>query len=314
MSKELSGEPSPGPLQREDLRGEASVIEYVNAAASSSARARTAIIVLAVATVLLAIEVRNTSYSWIDERIAVRNAALKVLETKNDPQRLSSLIKGDADLYGRANLFLKNRNVDPNSEADQGAIKQELEDYRKVAIEQVSFVHIPFFGAIFDHNDIGMFAGFTFAVLLLWLRYSLARELTNLNLLFNHTDFGDNLKRCYELLAMQQVLTIPKVPNSPVRDRWRWMPKVLYCIPLVIYFAHLYFDFTSVFSVGQVLGTGKMWLLVISSMLFFILIFIFTFSCVKIALKVDEEWDKAASRIYPRHLGSTTTPAQSTGP
>jgi hypothetical protein len=306
MNKELPEEASkPTTLKKGDLKQEASVLEYVNAAAASSDRARTVIIVLMVATVLLAIELRNTSYSWIDERIAVRTAALKLLETNYAPDKLNPLVATDPELYRRATLFVQRRKLNPSSEVDKKLLEKELDDYRKVAIEQVSFIHIPFFGAIFDHNDIGMFGGFTFAVLLLWLRYSLARELSNLNLLFTHQDFGENLKRCYELLAMQQMLTVPPLPNSSVRHRWRWIPKVLYFIPLPIYAGQLYFDFTSIFPVGEILGRGKMWLLIVTSILFLVLILIFTFWCIKISRKVDKVWDKAASRIYPEHFGMT---------
>jgi ABC-type transporter lipoprotein component MlaA len=78
--------------------------------------------------------------------------------------------------------------------------------FRKLSIEQGSYVHTPFLGASFERNDTGMFAGFALTVVLIWLRYSLAHELSNLNLLFNTSMFeGVNFKRCYQLLAMQQV-------------------------------------------------------------------------------------------------------------
>lgn len=294
-------------VSEEALKQEASVLEYVNAAASSSNRARTVIIILIVSAVLLAIELRNTSYSWIDERLAVRTAALKLLEADADPDKLNALTPSNPDLYGRARLFLQRRNLNPKSDVDKKLLEKELEEYRKVAIEQISFVHIPFFGAVFDHNDIGMFGGFTFAVLLLWLRFSLARELSNLKLLFNHSTFGHNLRRCYELLAMQQVLTVPRMPGSPARNRWRWIPKILYFIPLPVYAAHLYFDLTTIFSVGEVLGRGKMWLLVISSILFLLLIIIFTLWCIKILVAIDKIWDMAASEVYPELVGQSAS-------
>jgi hypothetical protein len=279
-------------LNKEDLKQEAMVIEYVNAAASSSSRTRNIIIVLIVSTVLVAIEIRNTSYSWIDARIEIREAALKLY----NPEKSALLVETNPVLYSRATMYLKRRAFDAKNEDDKRRIERELDDYRKAAIENVSFVHIPFFGAVFDHNDIGMFAGFTFAVLLLWLRYSLARELNNLNLLFSRSVPKENLKRRYELLAMQQVLTVPRIGNAPVQ--YRWIPRVLYFIPLPIYLMQMYFDFRTVFGVGEVLGMGKSWLLVITSILFSILMFIFSIWCIKILRKLDEVWDKAAAEAY----------------
>jgi hypothetical protein len=300
MSNELPEQPSDAViLNKEDLRQEASVLEYVNAAASSSNRTRSVIIVLIVAAVLAAIEIRNTSYSWIDSRIEVREAALKFYY----PEKRASIAINNPVLYNRAQLFLDKHDFDLKNDDDKKRLEKELDDYRKAAIENINFVHIPFFGAVFDHNDIGMFAGFTFAVLLLWLRYSLARELSNLNLLFNRSTPNppiskENFKRRYELLAMQQVLTVPRMGEA--KPQYRWLPRVLYFIPLPIYVAQIYFDFTTIFGVGRLLGMGKSWLLVITSILFLILILIFTIWCIKILKEIDRVWDEASIEAYPK--------------
>ena len=311
MSEQQEREPAGGlQIGKEVIKRETSVVEYVNAAGASSDRARNVIIVLVVTTVLLGIEIRNTSYSWIDARIDVRNAALKAVEGGFNPVRLDEETKErikatpcpDDDHGGldcRARLFLVRRNYNPESAADKSRLSEELSDYRKASIEQISLVHIPFFGAVFDHNDIGMFAGVTFAVVLLWFRFSLSRELNNLNLLFNNQVLAESMKRCYDLMAMQQVLTVPRMPLAGKRHRWRWVAKVLYFIPVPVYAAQLYFDLTSVFGVGKVLGTGKMWLLVVTSLVFFGVILALTVWCQRISRAIDRVWDEAARRVYP---------------
>ena len=145
---------------------------------------------------------------------AIRVAALKFFDHDYAALKVGEMAAHDPDLYRRATLYLKRRNLNPQSADDKKRLEDELADYRKVAVEQVSFVHIPFFGAVFDHNDMGMFGGFTVAVLLLWLRYSLARELSNLKLIFENPALRENRRRCYELLAMQQVLTVPHTSRS----------------------------------------------------------------------------------------------------
>jgi hypothetical protein len=299
MNKKKSEDDKISPhLKREDLKKEAPVVEYVNAAASSSSRARAVIIILIVATVLLAVEIRNTSFSWPDARLEVRKAALRFFDKDYAPQKVGLLAAKDPDLYRRATLFLRKRNYNPRSADDKAQLEKELDDYRKVAIEEVSFVHVPFFGAVFDHNDIGMFGGLTFTVLLIWLRYSLSRELSNLKLLFRSRVLRPDLRRCYELLAMQQVLTVPRLPRS-TRRRWRTIPKVLYFFPPLVYCLQLYFDLTTIFGVGEQLGMEKAWLLAVSSSVFFILIIIFSVSCIQLLIAIDRVWDGAAVKIYP---------------
>jgi hypothetical protein len=164
---------------------------------------------------------------------------------------------------------------------------------------------------VFDHNDIGMFGGFTFVVVLLWLRFSLARELSNLNLVLNREISEADLRRCYDLLAMQQVLTVPPTPSSPSHHRWRWIPKLLYFVPALVYLFQLYFDFTTISDPGAIYGEGKMWLLVTSSVAFFILILIFTLWSFRIARAVDKTWDNSARKLYP-DVFVTGTPKEPT--
>jgi hypothetical protein len=287
------------------IKEEATVVEYVNAAAAASNRARNVIIVLVVSTVLLAIEIRNSSFSWLDARTGVRGEALKLLE-ENHYDYLTAAVDPDSETpKNPAKLFLKDHNLRPDDKTGLDLLKKENDDYRRSAVEQVSLIHLPFFGVVIDHNDIGMFGGFTFAVVLLWLRYSLASELGNLKLLFD-TDksvFKIDPKRCYDLLAMQQVLTVPYLPCSPNRHRWRWIPKLLYGIPAVVYTGQIFFDFAraprGMWRVGEVLGMGKMWLLVASSSALFFVVAAFTVSCIKILRDIDKVWDKAVLSVYP---------------
>jgi hypothetical protein len=287
------------------IKEEATVAEYVNAAAAASNRARNVIIVLVVSTVLLAIEIRNTSFSWLDARIAIRAEAIKLLEEDYYDYATAAIDPDNETPKNPAKLFLKDHKLRPSDKIGVQLLTKEYDDYHKPAIEQVSLLHLPFFGVVIDHNDIGMFGGFTFAVVLLWLRYSLASELGNLKLLFD-TDksvFKIDPKRCYDLLAMQQVLTVPYLPCSPNRHRWRWIPKLLYGIPAVVYTGQIYFDFarapSGMWRVGEILGTGKMWLLVVSSILLFFIVVAFTVSCIKILRDIDKVWDKAVLNVYP---------------
>lgn len=281
------------------------VTEYVNAAVSSANRSRTALVVLLAATILLAVQLRNTTYSWTDERITVREAAIDLLEEASNPDMHSS-VHHDPDLFMRAEKFIKYRGIDLDNQHDKSGLEKEktrlekeIDDYRRLAIQETSFVHTPFFGASFERNDTGLFAGFAITVILMWLRYCMARELSNLNLLFNTPLLeGTDYERCYRLLGMQQVLTVPQLSQPHNKNRWRWIPKLLYLVPLPIYFLGVYFDLNSLPYVGEILGYGKAWFLEVTSILFSILILIFTLWCFKVSIDIDRVWDRAASRVY----------------
>jgi hypothetical protein len=72
----------------------------------------------------------------------------------------------------------------------------------------------------------------------------------------------------------------------------------LYAIPLLVYLFQFYFDITTVFKTGDVLGRGKMWVLVVTSTLFGLLIVGFTIWCWTISTDIDQTWDEAALRTY----------------
>jgi hypothetical protein len=275
-------------------------------------------IVLIVSTVLVAAELRLTSLSWLDARIGVRTAALKFADKDFDPDKSDLLAAIDPkneltpaqrqeawaaqhELYENAILYLRHDNLDPKNQDDKMLIANELENYRKLRIEQVRMVHIPFFSAALDQNDIGPFAGLTFVAVLLWLRFSKARELANLRLLFSDPPplSEKNLERCYELLAMQQVFTVPFVPRISERPRWRWVPKTLYFLPLPVYLLQMYFDFTTVFDLSYY-GIGKARFLVIASSISLYLICFLTCKCFLLATDIDKEWDDASRKVYSK--------------
>jgi hypothetical protein len=330
MSEESKTESEASPISRHDLKEEASVIEYVNAAASSSNRARAVMIVLIVSTVLVAAELRLTTHSWLDARIDIRTAALKFADKDFDPAKSDLLAAIDPNKeksqeerqramatqrarYEDAKLFLRDQNLDPKNPDDKALLMNDLENYRKLRVEQVRLIHIPFFAAALDQNDIGPFAGLTFVVVLLWLRFSKARELANLKLLFSgRLAFSkENLKRCYELLAMQQVFTVPIIPSLPVKTRWRVIPKMLYFLPLPVYILQMYFDFTTVFDLSYY-GIGKAYFLVATSSLFLLIICVLILRCLFLSNEIDEEWDEVAPQVYSPEELSTTRKTEAT--
>jgi hypothetical protein len=101
--------------------------------------------VLLASTILLAIQLRNQTYSWLDARIEIRNAALWILENPDMPDSSTTV---DPELYQRARRFLMARGMELHNERNKEILKKELEDFRKLSIEQGSYVHTPFLGLL----------------------------------------------------------------------------------------------------------------------------------------------------------------------
>jgi len=287
-------------LAAKAVKEDAEVEEYVNAASSSSARARGVIILLIIATVFLAVEVRNTFHSWHDARLELRKAVLTFFDREQAPQKLAVMAKKNPDLYRRAANYIRERGLNPRSTLDRELLTKEYDYYREAAIKEISYVHIPFVGVIFDGNDLALFAGLTFTVLLVWLRFSLSSERNNIVLLFSRMN-GEDLKRCYDLVAMQQVLTVPRLPGAHGRHRWRGIPKLLYVLPPLVYSLQVIFELrpSSVWDAGKNLGMGKAWFLVVSGLIFVVIILVLSAGCIRILFDIDDEWDRAAARAYP---------------
>lgn len=234
--------------------GRTELQNYVRTCAASIYRARFIVIVLITASVLTFFASWNSrGESWINKRIIRDEQALKIFPAQNGKPSVGCNPSNPAE--NARLLSLKESGL---SEADYNAAKtyvcdmdksrEQLENHLRqlvtLKVEQVTRIHIPFFGVSIDINDLGLFAGLTFVVILLWFRFSLLRELNNIKIAFGmagslHTDFNEtvadsnNLKQevehrrkekdqkpqwerqyarlryCYDILAMQQVLTEP---------------------------------------------------------------------------------------------------------
>lgn len=288
-------------LTEEDLKKEASIAEYVQAAASSSAHARNAVIVLVVASILMIVHLRNTSWSWMDVRIEVRQAALKPASgyDLNKPD--------DKDQFDRSEIFLQRRGWSREKLADKDSIERKLlEDeilkLQSLELENNKYVHLPFFGITVDSNDVELFAGLTFSVVLLWLRFSLIHEIRNLKLIFGKRFNQEEHQRCYELLAMQQVLTVPPQSGSADRKFWRAVPKVLFVLPLCIYVVEFIIDLYTGWPLQDYIKYPLMWVFTFFCSLFLLLIIIFTAWCLWLSHRIDKRWDEAYKQFYVKNI------------
>lgn len=277
-----------------DKTEDSSVLQYINVAASAIDRVRTVIIVMLVASVFVFTQIRNAD-GWLDRRITVRTYASRLLEKDFDENKEISSLQdqgqraAETELYTRAHYFITKLGYKVGDTKDQDRINNEIKDLVRMREEQMRLVRLPFFGAVFDANDMGIFAGITFTVVLFWLTLTLNRERRNTQIAFRMAKAQVSFQLCYNLIAMQQVLTVPPTKVNRFWKPFGYVSKSLYLMPLVIYGCLLYHDW-STRDTGYGLGWDKMNTLLRASGVLFVLIFILTIICLATSFKIDKDW------------------------
>ena len=102
-------------------------------------------------------------------------------------------------------------------------------------------------GITFDINDLGLFAGITFPLLLLWLIVSLRREAENMRALFAETS-DDELPAVYRLISMTQVFSVPpKITDKPTfaASLWKLPKSLLFVAPAGVQTAMAWLDWST---------------------------------------------------------------------
>lgn len=228
---------------------------------------------------------------------------IKMSETLKDtlsPDRQFILSKSKSKLDTLANaLYLcKYRNLNTFKK-----IKHQWEKWLEIRNDRVTVIPIPVFGILIDINDLELLGGFTFAVLMLWLRFSLSKEYGNLKIVFEEALRGKNANKklgfTYYYLAMQQVLTTPKLKPSislqKLRQFWRIVIKILFALPLIVHFLVWKYDLESV-AIGIKTNYYRSVFNTVAGSFFLAAIILLTVLCILISIRIDEVWDKMANR------------------
>lgn len=108
--------------------------------------------------------------------------------------------------------------------------------------ENVRYVDIPFFDTSIEVNDLGAFGGIGLIIILLLLRFSLSREIKNLNVAFRQAFYKDKLVDFYHRLAMRLVLSVPKMEGESVNQTLSAGGKYICLLPALILSAGVWYD------------------------------------------------------------------------
>lgn len=276
---------------------------YLEAASESSSRARISVLVLVVGSVLaLAGLLNSLSSAWMLQRVVEARS-------KHSVYVLSKL----GYLSSEATGLLEQRQIvkpkDLTTYLEKEAIRtgESLDEVRKTYddhyedffralvntyTESAYTIRLPFFGASFDMNDLGIVGGIGFAIILLLVRFTLSREFENLKEAFAAAKSREQIVEFYKLLSMRQVLTIPPMRDRKPSAAMIVAPRVLCVLPLIVHGAVIVHDFATA-GIGWSINYIHTIVLYCANSALFIIICFLTVMIVGMWKQIDVEWERA---------------------
>lgn len=258
---------------------------YVEATTDAAKRTRTVTIVLVVASVLVAIGYYNSlQWSWARQRI--RRAF------DNSPE-VTEAIKRSLDPHGRLDLTTPGQDgktmIDKYREAFQEATAKSY-------VENIRYVRAPFFGIAFDVNDLGIIGGMGLIIVLLLMRYSLSREIKNLNVSFREAIHHNQLPSFYHALAMRQVFTMPHMKGEDRNRILATAPKFICILPAIIFTMGVAYDYYSVLF-GRQYTFREVFAWSLIETFWLIIIWVLSLRCWERQSHINKIWDQHWNRM-----------------
>jgi hypothetical protein len=271
---------------------------YIETYRQSTERVRWVIFVLMVLSVVVLVAQWNTaSPSWLLHRLDKLKET--VAATKDLPPD-----KADSTVERLTKGRFKNR----------AELTEMLDLYRAAVVDRVVLFEIPGIGVTFDINDLGLFSGVAFSLLLLLLVFGLMREYENLYLaLFKVRRLHDAkvslagaesaANYLYHALAMSQVFSAPPTlavwRPSPLK---RAAPGIVFLLPAAI---QLYIIITNYLSLPIAEAYGLSAKIMLPQCILFISVAALAVVAISYSKALDHRWQSAFMHINPsyRHVG-----------
>lgn len=221
---------------------------------------------------------------------------------EKDLLRLNRLLLEDAYrqrvIDGYRYEILKSRDIIPIDGSDDGNIMTPEQKRRlnrqservRAEVDNVQNIAIPVFGITIDVNDLGTFGGLSVFIILFLLRYSLSREIKNLNMSFKEAFCHNKLPAFYHSLAMRQVLTVPQMKGEVKNDGLVVGAKLLCLFPFVVMFLGVVYDYISVLKLS-VFEFQIAYLTMITEVIFLVFIFYLSLRCLERQIHIDRVWE-----------------------
>jgi hypothetical protein len=203
-----------------------SIGDYLEAATDASKRARFVTIAIVVASVLVLVSVLN---SWDASWMRLRRDALHN-RTDYTLKKFPLLCRCEKEIDININQKLCNdlkseRRIvfydKLSSEEQSNLCKEEIVELQSFiaaidgsAAGTMYTVHVPFFGVVFDINDVGILAGLGLLVLLVLLRLALRSQIVSMRIGFRAAFERDKEEAFYHVLAARQVFIFPRLRHA----------------------------------------------------------------------------------------------------
>lgn len=241
--------------------------EYVEVADEAAKRTRWLTVVLVIASVIVFIGFWNSiQWSWAAER----------LKAAFDPNY--------------ENIFIMTTGG-THTAPDKEAYRKELQhEVVRGYVDNVRFINIPVFGIAIEVNDLGLIGSISFIIVLLLLRFSLSREIKNLNILFREAVLHKELCHFYHKLAMRQVFTVPEMKDQERNRMLSIGSKIVYFLPFLIITFGIGYDFFSSY-VLHIYEPPEVSTLLITEFVCLFFVLYLCLRCLERQLHIDEIWE-----------------------
>ncbi|MCP4569316.1 MAG: hypothetical protein GY841_17215 [FCB group bacterium] len=260
-----------------------------DAVVDSAGNSRLIIIVIVFASILTFISFWNSrDDGWMEHRLEIARQACLIAESKIQPDSLSGIARKS---YYQARSFYIKKGF------DHDRLVAYITNLEALRTERVLHISIPFVGIIIDVNDLGLFSGVTFAVILIWFSFHSRKELNNLNFAFEALGSNkDQMKKYYCYIGMRQVFTTPPMPKKPEDVLpWRWVMYVMAVLPLIVHAIIVLHDIGTLSSIFT--NPPHAQLSTILGAITLVFVAILTFLCLYLSYKIDQAWKVAFKRI-----------------
>ena len=267
------------------------LMSYIDAASEAAERSRWVILIMVVVGILIFASFWNTrAGSWANQTTVLFRLAAKWFDAGADVR--DTLSSEDRQLFDRAAVLIKGAKA--SGFVSRNEFRESVQVLERVRVETLTFIKVPIVGIAVDINDLGMLGGISLVIILVMLRFSLARELDNVRQVFSAARRAHCSRVCYELLAMRQVLTVP--PALSGTRAWNAVSAVLLLLPLVVQATMFSYDIKSI-NVGWLLAPFNAVFATIVSGISLLLTVALTVSCVRLSRMADREWGLEAARL-----------------
>lgn len=266
---------------------------YLDAYSRASDRTRSVyFIILAFSVVCVAAFLNSCPFGWnatgaekcklAYASLLLKDAALKPSQTRQG--WLGSLTPDEEE---QAHAYILAHNIKTLEEA-----KTLLTNSEK-RFSDAKVVEVPIFGLSFHVNDLGFVAGLSLTFLMLVLKYSLTREIQNLQLVQSKANTPELNRYAYEMLSASEVLHRPQsltgewatFSSKPIIDA----PILLVFLPVLCYAVVVASDYQTA-GLGQLYSYGYTAFIMAFELLALVLLTTLSCSCFLIINFTRSTW------------------------